>query len=190
MDGDVTQKSSFGALDTELSDSTREDRTLLSQGNRMDDGEMNTLVFQACCEDPTTDIQHKQIEVPSKKVPENLKLCPSKSIGIKTSKSLKRQGTSPGNTSPCIQGSLAPMIALVDLNGSKFPRFPLPWLGWVIWHRNRVVVISDEMIAQIRAAPTDTLGWFDQTLCNAWKNLFPITPTSIRTGDLALDHPA
>ena len=69
VDGDVTQKSSFGALDTELSDSAHEAGTLLSQGNRMDDGEMNTLVFQACHEDPTADIQHKQIEAPSKKVP-------------------------------------------------------------------------------------------------------------------------
>ena len=123
MDGDVTQKSSFGALDTELSDSACEDGTLLSQGNRMDDGEMNTLVFQACREDPTAYIQHKQIEAPFKKVPQNLKSHPSKSIGIKTSKSLKRQGTSPGNTSLCIQGSPAPTITLVDSNGSKFPRF-------------------------------------------------------------------
>lgn len=42
---------------------------------------------------------------------------------------------------------------------------------------NRVVILSDEMIAQIRAAPTKTLGWFDPTLCNAWKRPFPITPT-------------
>ena len=52
------------------------------------------------------------------------------------------------------------------------------------------MVISDEMIAQIRVALTDTLGWFNPTFCNAWKHLFPITPTSIKTGDLALEHPA
>ena len=44
------------------------------------------------------------------------------------------------------------------------------------------------MIAQIRAAPTDTPGWFEPGLCNAWKNLFPITPINIKTGNLALDH--
>lgn len=53
-----------------------------------------------------------------------------------------------------------------------------------------MVVLSDEIITQIRAAPTDTLGWFDPMLCNAWKNLFPITPMSIRTEDLPLEHPA
>ena len=50
------------------------------------------------------------------------------------------------------------------------------------------MVISDEMIAQIRAAPTDTPEWFEPGLSNAWKNLFPITPISIKTGNLALDH--
>ena len=46
------------------------------------------------------------------------------------------------------------------------------------------------MIAQIRATPIDTPGWFEPGLSNAWKNLFPITPISNRTGNLALDHPA
>ena len=122
VDGDVIPKSSFGVLDTELYDLAHEDGTLLTQGNRMDDGEMNTLVFQACREDPTAYIQHKQIEAPSKKVPQNLKSRPLKSIGIKTSKSL-HQGVSPENTSLCIQGSPSPTIALADSNGSKFPRF-------------------------------------------------------------------
>ena len=67
---------------------------------------------------------------------------------------------------------------------------PLPWSSWAILHRNRVVVLTDEIITQIRATPTDTLGWFEPTLYNAWKNLFPITPMSIRTRDLPLEHPA
>ncbi|KAL0014984.1 hypothetical protein SO802_002053 [Lithocarpus litseifolius] len=65
----------------------------------------------------------------------------------------------------------------------------LPRSGWVIWYKNRAVVIFDEMIAQIRAMPMDTLGWFEAELSNAWKHLFPITLTSIRTGNLTLNHP-
>ncbi|KAL0015593.1 hypothetical protein SO802_002662 [Lithocarpus litseifolius] len=45
------------------------------------------------------------------------------------------------------------------------------------------------MILQIRAAPTDTLRWCKEELWHAWKHIFPITPTSVRTGNLPLDHP-
>ena len=55
-------------------------------------------------------------------------------------------------------------------------------------HKNQVIPIPDETIAQIRASPTDTLGWFKEKLRAAWKNLFPITPTSLKMGDLALEH--
>lgn len=65
---------------------------------------------------------------------------------------------------------------------------PLPQSGWVIWYKNRAVVISYEMIAQIKATLTDTLGWFEPGLSNAWKNLIPITLINIRIGNLALDH--
>lgn len=51
------------------------------------------------------------------------------------------------------------------------------------------MIISDKVIAQIRAAPTETPGWFEEELGQAWKHLFPITPTTIKSGDLALDHP-
>ena len=49
-------------------------------------------------------------------------------------------------------------------------------------------MIPDEVIAQIHAAPTETLGGFKEELGQAWKQLFPITPTSIKTGNLPLDH--
>ena len=52
------------------------------------------------------------------------------------------------------------------------------------------MAIPDEVIAQIRAAPTDTLEWFDKELTAAWKHILLITPTSVRTGNLRLDHPA
>ena len=57
-------------------------------------------------------------------------------------------------------------------------------------HKNQVIPIPDETIAQIRASPTDTLGSFKEELRATWKNLFPITPASLKTGDLALEHPA
>ena len=69
VDGDVNQKSPFRVLDTEVSDLAREDGTLLSQEVRLDDGERNTLVFQAGRVDPTADNQQKQIEPISKKAP-------------------------------------------------------------------------------------------------------------------------
>ena len=44
------------------------------------------------------------------------------------------------------------------------------------------------MIAQIRAAPTNTMGWFEEDLATAWKHIFPITLSSVITGNLPLDH--
>lgn len=63
-------------------------------------------------------------------------------------------------------------------------------MGWAIWHRNKAIAIPDEVIAQIRVAPTDIVGWFDEDLIATWKCLFPITLTSVRTRNLPLDHPA
>ena len=40
----------------------------------------------------------------------------------------------------------------------------IPQSSWAIWFRNRIVVISDEMIAQIRATLTEKLGWFKEEL--------------------------
>ena len=52
------------------------------------------------------------------------------------------------------------------------PFYPsLPMVGWAIWYRNKAITISDEVIAQIRAAPTDTMGWFDEELAVACKQI-------------------
>ena len=65
------------------------------------------------------------------------------------------------------------------------PFYPsLPMVGWAIWYRNKAITISDEVIAQIRAAPTDTMGWFEEELAAAWKHIFPITTTSIKARNI------
>lgn len=59
-----------------------------------------------------------------------------------------------------------------------------------MWYRNKAIVLSDKMIAQIRVALTDMMGWFEEDLKAAWKHLFPVTSSSIKMGNLSLDHPA
>nr|POE65571.1 hypothetical protein CFP56_57450 [Quercus suber] len=73
----------------------------------------------------------------------------------------------------------------------KIGRTPvaLPPLGWAIWFKGRVVAIPNKMIAQIRAAPTTSMGIFEEELRVTWKNLFPLNQVSGRNGNLALDHP-
>jgi len=60
--------------------------------------------------------------------------------------------------------------------------------NWAIWYRNKAVRIPDEIIEQMRAAPTTSVGWHEEDLKNAWKHIFPLTLTSIRIGLLDLDH--
>ena len=57
-------------------------------------------------------------------------------------------------------------------------------VGWAIWYRNKAITILDEVIAQIRVAPTDTMGWFEEELAVAWKHIFPITIISIKAGNI------
>lgn len=57
-----------------------------------------------------------------------------------------------------------------------------------MWYRNKPIPIPDKLIAQIKATRTTTLGSFEEELSTAWKHLFPITSSSMRTGNLALDH--
>ena len=66
----------------------------------------------------------------------------------------------------------------------------LPMVGWAIWYRNKAIAILEEVIAQIRAAPTDIMCWFNEELAAAWKHIYPITTTCIRIGNLPLDHQA
>ena len=57
-------------------------------------------------------------------------------------------------------------------------------------YKDKVVVVLDEVIAQIRVAPTDTMGWVEEGLRKAWLSMFPLTQISLQTGYLNLDHPA
>jgi len=66
----------------------------------------------------------------------------------------------------------------------------LPSKEWALIYKNWVIAIPEEIIAQIRAALTDELGGCEEELKAAWKHLFPLTPESIRNGDLELNHPA
>ena len=59
----------------------------------------------------------------------------------------------------------------------------LPQSGWAMRYRNRIVVIPDEVIAHIRANSIKMPGWFEEELGQVWKNIFPLTPTSIRSGN-------
>ena len=85
-------------------------------------------------------------------------------------------------------------LLIVSLAQKMDPHYLVPQAllrtGWAMKHKNQVIPILDETIAQIKASPTDTLEWFKEELRAAWKNLFPITPAILKTGDLALEHPA
>lgn len=59
---------------------------------------------------------------------------------------------------------------------------------WAMWYKNKVRMLSDEMITQIRVALTDMRCWFEEDLKVVWKHLFLITPLSITMGNLPLDH--
>ncbi len=45
------------------------------------------------------------------------------------------------------------------------------------------------MLDHIKATPTATLGWYDQELMTAWKNIFPLTTESQRLGSLPFSNP-
>nr|POF08459.1 hypothetical protein CFP56_46000 [Quercus suber] len=53
---------------------------------------------------------------------------------------------------------------------------------------NKTIAILEKMIAQIRVAPTDTMGWFKDELCATWKHIFPIMLSRNKTENLPLDH--
>lgn len=55
-------------------------------------------------------------------------------------------------------------------------------------YRDKVVVVPDEVIAQIRAAPTNTMGWVEEGLRKTWMSMFPLTQISRQIGYLNLDH--
>ena len=94
------------------------------------------------------------------------------------------------DSQPLVDFHLTTFLLLVSMEAFFQEKSSLPWTGWAIWHQGRPVKVSDETVLQIKVAPMNTLGWCDEELGRAWKKIFPITPTSIRTGFLPLDHPA
>ena len=48
--------------------------------------------------------------------------------------------------------------------------------------------VPNEVILQIKASPTKDLGWCEVEMGPTWKNIFPITPESRKTGKIPLDH--
>ena len=90
VDVDVTTKSTFGILQANVFDLAREDGITQALGEGAFFAEHDTLSPQACHEDFLADTHYKQPEASIKKVSENSKTRPSKSLGIKTPKILKR----------------------------------------------------------------------------------------------------
>ena len=55
-------------------------------------------------------------------------------------------------------------------------------------YRGKVIQVPDVVIAKIRAAPTNTMGWVEEGLKSAWKSMFPLTQESHRTRYLEPNH--
>ena len=49
-----------------------------------------------------------------------------------------------------------------------------------------VVEIPKVVLAEMRANQTQAVGWFNNKLRKAWKNIFPLTETNAREGGLDL----
>ena len=63
------------------------------------------------------------------------------------------------------------------------------WQGWAVRYKSKVIQVSDEVIAHIKAALIDTMGWVEEEgLRNAWKTMFPLTQESRMTGYLDPDQ--
>ena len=68
---------------------------------------------------------------------------------------------------------------------------------WGIFRQGKVMVLSPEMLVQIRASSTMIWGWYDKDEVEAWKLIFPLTTVNLREGSLPLtdavwmewDHP-
>ena len=81
-------------------------------------------------------------------------------------------------------------VMSMRMEGFLLGMSPLPQFGQAMWYRNKTVAILNEVIAQIKVILTETPSWFEEELGRAWKHIFPLTPSSIRVGNLELDHPA
>lgn len=57
---------------------------------------------------------------------------------------------------------------------------------WAILRQGKVMALSKEIMAQIKASPTMIWGWYDQDEMVAWSHIFPLTPVSQRLRTLPL----
>lgn len=60
---------------------------------------------------------------------------------------------------------------------------------WEIFQKGKIMTLSLEIMAQIRASPTMIWGWFDLEEMKAWSHIFHLTPKSRKMGYLSLLNP-
>ena len=61
---------------------------------------------------------------------------------------------------------------------------------WAIFYKGKIIPIGDTTINMIKRDPTEVMGWFEWELMQAWRNLFPLTDLSRRTGFLPITDKA
>nr|POF14406.1 hypothetical protein CFP56_66316 [Quercus suber] len=185
------------SVHNDSADSNSETRRVMAGLNTQSTLEMRKdYVMEDCLENPSAGCQldPRHISRNKRKAIAKNKGKGSKGLGIRNSKNSKSHKRLPNST----EGKSGLLLLSKELksdnqveNGEIFIGLtPLPRFGWTIWYKNRVVAIPKEIIAQIRATPTETLGWFQEELRQAWKRLFPIALESISLGDLPLEHKA
>nr|POE50378.1 hypothetical protein CFP56_65819 [Quercus suber] len=122
LDEDGTSKSSFETQETTLPDLAREDVMQQEHDESMDTVEVDLLVNKTSREDSRIDPQESFEEGSSKKHTQSSKFRSAKSLGIKSSKTLKRQAASFG--SKVLNNPTTPLAdkSLSAPNGAKLPR--------------------------------------------------------------------
>lgn len=73
---------------------------------------------------------------------------------------------------------------LLNFNSQAYPS-----QQWVINVEGMVVEIPEVVIAEIHVNPTRLMGWFNEKFRKAWKDIFPLTETTVREGGLVLSDP-
>ena len=56
------------------------------------------------------------------------------------------------------------VLATTRMEGMILGICSIPRSSWAKWYRNKIVVVPDEVITQIRAASMKMLGWFKEEL--------------------------
>lgn len=89
-----------------------------------------------------------------------------KSSSLKGAKNLKHFSPNPGIKPNHITSSTLPEptpFPFMDRPSRRPPSFPSS--RWAIWHMNKAIAIPDEVIAQIKSTPMNTMGWTEESLC-------------------------